>query len=306
MQTILITGGTGLLGTALTTMLVQKGYKVIILSRTEKQSQNPNVSFKVWNIAKQFIDPNAIAEADHIIHLAGAGIAEKRWTAERKNEIEKSRVESGKLLVSAIKSQSHKIQTLVSASGAGYYGADNGVPFTETMPANNDFLGNTCQNWENATQEIETLNIRRVILRISVVLCKNGGALKEFLTPLKFRLATTLGSGKQITSWVHIADLCNSFIFAIENKSVNGIYNIATSQPVSNHQLITALAKQKYGNYFLPIPVPAFMLKIMLGQMSQIILKSVTVNNQKSLDAGFVYFYNNIEDALKNIVEQNA
>jgi uncharacterized protein len=304
MKTVLITGGTGLVGKALRQALLQKGYRVIILSRQENAiSDIANLSYAQWNVEKQTIDQEAIAATDYIIHLAGAGVADKRWTAKRKQEIVDSRINSSKLIVDSLKTVPNKVKAVISASAIGWYGADpiipNPNPFKENFPADTAFLGTTCKLWEQSIDPVTELSKRLVKLRIGIVLSEQDGALKEFLKPLRFGVAAILGSGKQILSWIHINDLASLFIYAMENESVNGVYNAVTPNPVSNKELTLILARSKK-KFFIPIHVPSFILKIMLGEMSVEILKSATVSADKILNAGFQFDFPFIEDALKN------
>jgi uncharacterized protein len=303
MQTILITGGTGLVGNVLCKQLLSNGYKVIVLTRKARQSTITNLAYRLWDVDAQYIDPTAIQQANHIIHLAGASVAEKRWTAKRKDEILNSRINSGKLLAHAIKTIPNNIETVVSASAQGWYGADAGTIFTETMPAHNDFLGDTCQKWEQSVQPIQSLGKRLVVLRIGIVLSTKGGALKEFLKPLAFRLATILGNGKQVISWIHINDLCAMFMHAINNKAVMGIYNACATNPVSNKELIKTAAAIKFKKWYLPVYVPSFILKLVLGQMSIELLKSTTMDNSKIKQTGFNFSFSHIKQALENLLQ---
>lgn len=308
MSTVLITGGTGLVGKALTKALLVKGYEVIVLSRTidSFQERIAGLSYAQWDINNQTMDAVAVAKADYIIHLAGAGVADKRWSQKRKEEIVNSRVKSGELLVKALKETDNKVKAVISASAIGWYGPDpvipNPHPFKETDEAANDFLGQTCKQWERSTEAIRMLDKRVVIFRIGIVLSKDGGALKEFIRPLRFGTAAILGNGKQIISWIHIDDLVGLYINAIENEILNGIYNAVTPSPVSNRQLTLSLAKQRNGRWFIPIPVPAFVLKIVLGEMSVEVLKSATVNSEKILLTGFSFKYPAIDGALKQLM----
>jgi uncharacterized protein (TIGR01777 family) len=308
MMTVLITGGTGLVGKALTKALLEKGYHVIVLSRTLDNSQKKatGLSHAQWNINEQTIDAAAVAKADYIIHLAGAGVADERWSKKRKKEIVDSRVKSGELLVKALKETDNKVKAVISASAIGWYGPDpvipNPNPFKETDKPANDFLGQTCKQWETSTEAIRTLDKRVVIFRIGIVLSKDGGALKEFIKPLRFGMAAILGNGKQIISWIHIDDLVGLYINAIENEQLNGTYNAITPSPVSNKQLTLALAKQRNGRWFIPIPVPAFVLKIVLGEMSIEVLKSATVSSEKILLTGFSFHYPSIQGALQQLM----
>lgn len=307
METILITGGTGMIGKAITQMLTAKGYSVIILSRGEKTSGQPNVSFAQWDIEKQTIDTDAIKKANHIIHLAGANVAEKRWTKKRKQEILESRTKSGALLVKALKENENKVKTFVSSSAIGWYGPDNKEStkngFKETDPYFDDFLGSTCSKWEESTKEIEHLGKRLVYLRTGIVLDNDGGALKEFKNPLKFGVAAILGSGKQIISWIHVEDLCRMYIYAIENN-ISGVFNAVAPNPVSNKTFTVELAKKLRGKTYIPIHVPSFVLKIVLGEMSIEVLKSANINDDKIRNTGFKFLYPSLDAALNELVKK--
>jgi len=304
MPTILITGGTGMIGKRLTQLLIEKGYEVIILSR---QSSNVNrasdrVVYANWNITDQTIDKEAFAKADHIIHLAGAGVADKRWSDKRKQEIIDSRTQSSALLVKTLAETPNKVQTVISSSAIGWYGADtessskNG--FTEEAGADTEFLGETCRLWEESIQPVTQLGKRLVKLRTGIVLSNEGGALTEFKKPLKAGIAAILGNGQQVISWIHIDDLCHLFIYAIENKEMNGSYNAVASHPVTNKYLTLALAKQMRGSFFIPIYVPSWVLTMVLGEMSIEVLKSATVNCRKIQMARFSFLFPTIEKAL--------
>ena len=300
MATILVTGGTGLVGQALTRQLTNMGYYCIVMSRKPRPATN-GIRYAVWNPDAGTMDEASLQEADYIIHLAGAGVADQRWTAARKKEIRDSRVKSGELLVKKLTTVPHKIRAVISASAIGWYGADpeipNPQPFTEEAPPDTAFLGDTCFRWEESLQPITEMPVRLVKLRIGIVLSMDGGALREFIKPLRFGVATVLGSGKQMVSWIHIEDLVNMFVFAITNVKVEGIYNATAPAPVSNQELILTLAKSRKG-FYLPIPVPAFILKIVMGEMSIEVLKSATVSSLKIQQAGFTFRYPAIREAL--------
>jgi uncharacterized protein (TIGR01777 family) len=301
MSTILITGGTGLVGTALCKVLVEKGFDIIILSRTKRASQHPQISYATWNIEQQTIDVDALQKADAIIHLAGAGVAEKRWTQKRKQEIIDSRVNSSKLLVNGLKQVQHKVKVLVSASAIGWYGPDpaNHIDgFHEADAPHEDFLGNTCKAWEQSIEPLQDLGIRLVKFRTGIVLSQEGGALKEFLKPIQLGVAAILGSGKQVISWIHIQDMCSMYVQAISNKTWQGSYNAVAPIPVSNKELTLALAKQVRKKFYIPIHVPSFLLKLILGEMSIEVLKSTTVSSKKIETAGFSFQYSTIQQAV--------
>lgn len=285
--------------------LIAKGYDVIILTRQKnKRSQIPHLYYAYWDMEQQTIDENAIKKADYIIHLAGANVAEKRWTTKRKKEIEESRTKSGALLVKALTEIPNKVQAVVSASAIGWYGPDmqifNAKSFVETDPPANDFLGTTCQQWERSILPVMELDKRLVILRTGIVLSTNGGAYAEFKKPLQFGIAAILGSGEQIVSWIHIEDIVSLYIYAIENKNMQGIYNAVVPEPVSNKQLILSIAKAK-GGIYIPIRVPAFVLKTVLGEMSIEVLKSATVSSEKVASAGYSFLFPNIKVAVENL-----
>jgi uncharacterized protein len=307
-STILITGGTGLIGTALTKALIGNGYKVIILTRdpTSKKNQSQkSVTYAGWDIEKQTLDLKALQQADYIVHLAGAGIADKRWTEKRKQEIVDSRVKSGELLVKTLKENQHKVKAFISASAIGWYGNDQKTPhphpFIETDNAADDFLGNTCRQWEASVQPVTALDIRLVKIRTGIVLSSQGGALKEFQKPIRFGIAAILGGGKQIISWIHIEDLVRIYMYALQNENLQGAYNAVAPHPVSNKELTIQLAKQMKGSFFVPVHVPVFVLKWMLGEMRNEVLKSVTVSSKKIKSQDFTFQFPALAAALKNV-----
>ncbi|HEX8277327.1 MAG TPA: TIGR01777 family oxidoreductase [Segetibacter sp.] len=307
MSTILITGGTGLIGSALSHMLTAKGHTVIILTRAQKPSSDPNIDHASWDIKAKTIDRKAISRADYIVHLAGAGVAEERWTKDRKKEIVESRTESGALIVKALKEIPNKVKAVISASAIGFYGDDEKrsprkKAFTEEMRPDKEFLGETCRLWEESIEPVQNLDKRLVKLRIGIVLSNDGGAFPEFKKPVKFGIAGVLGSGKQVISWIHIEDLCRMFLFAIENEIVQGVYNAVAPMPVRNKDLTLLLAEKMKGRFFVPLHVPAFVLKAMLGQVSIEVLKSATVSCEKIRTDGFSFLYPSIETALDELV----
>lgn len=296
-----------MVGQQLTGLLLSKGYDVIWLSRTpgKKQMGDKTIQIASWNLKEQTIDETAIQQADHIIHLAGAGVADKRWTAKRKQEILDSRTQSSALLVKALKTIPNKVQSVVSASAIGWYGPDEyntvASSFTEEMPPYPDYLGNTCKAWEESIAPVTELGKRLVKLRIGIVLSTTGGALAEFKKPLKAGMAAILGNGKQIISWIHVNDLCRMFLYAIENQSMQGTFNAVAPHPVSNKALTLTLAKQKNGSFYIPFYVPAFLLKMILGEMSIEVLKSATVSSRKIEEQGFRFEYPTVQQALMHL-----
>ena len=308
METVLITGGTGMVGKHLTELLVVKGYNVVIVSRKKVMARrHASISYALWDVEAQTIDNEAIERSDYIINLAGAGVADKRWSALRKKEIVESRTKAGATIVKALETIPNKVKCVVNASAIGWYGADTRESlqkgFTENAVADTEFLGDTCLQWEASIEPVAKLGIRLVKLRIGIVLSNNGGALVEFLKPLKWGIASILGYGKQVISWIHVEDLCRLFAYAIENKAMDGAYNAVASVPVTNKELTLTLAKIVKGKSYISAHVPSFVLKIMLGEMSIEVLKSATVNNHKIKALGFQFKFPTVELALKDLVE---
>lgn len=301
MKTIGITGGTGLVGRAITRLLIAKGYKVIIFSR-KLQPDTESVSYAHWDADKQEIDLKAVQELDGLIHLAGEGVADKRWTTQRKQQILESRTVGTSFITSQLIEHSSRCKTFISASAIGYYGPDiGGKPFTETDNSSADFLGSTCAAWENASKDING-KIRRVILRIGIILGNEAGAFKEFVKPTKFGIAPLLGGGKQIISWIHIDDMAAMFVYALENEAISGTYNGVAPAPVMQKLLMHTI--RHYKSWFIiPLPVPAFVLKIMLGEMSIEVLKSATVSSSKIENAGFQFQYPTIGKAIAQLLK---
>lgn len=312
MRTILITGGTGMIGKQLTTLLIQKGYDVIILSRGNVHDQNvsPHISYARWDVDNAYIDTDALAKADHIIHLAGAGVADKRWSKKRKQEILDSRVNSSALLVKALAENKNQLKSLISSSAIGWYGADTAKSrqqgFSEEAKAATAFLGETCRLWEEHIDPVVKQGIRLVKLRTGIVLSNEGGAFVAFKKPLKAGIASILGSGDQIISWIHVEDLCQLYLYAIEHPEMQGVYNAVAPHPVTNQCLTLALAKQMCGQFYIPVYIPAFIVKIMLGEMSIEVLKSANVDAHKILLTGFNFSYPTIQLAIAALLKNKS
>ncbi|OQP61385.1 hypothetical protein A3860_06655 [Niastella vici] len=308
MATILITGGTGTIGKALTNALTGKQHQVIILTRNPRQGTDA-VTYAAWDPANNSIDIGAVQKADYIINLAGAGVADKRWTKKRKQELVDSRVQSGQLLVKTLQQNDNKVKAVISMSGIGWYGDDKKrgpqqTMFREGDPADEGFLGQTCVKWENAIKPVTALNKRIVIFRSGIVLAKDGGALDEFKKPVKAGIAPIFGSGHQVTSWIHIDDLCRLFLLAIDNERIRGEYNTVAPQPVSNKNFMLTLAKKMKGSFYIPIYVPSFLLKLILGEVSIEILKSATVSSEKLVSTGFQFLFPTLEVALDDLIKK--
>lgn len=295
-EVVLVTGGTGLIGQVLIPMLEDAGYEVILLSRTQKNEK----SF-LWDIETNFIDKQAIIKSQHLIHLAGTGIADKPWSESRKKEIIDSRVNSTALLLKSFKQNNIELKTVVAASAIGYYGTvTNEHVYTENDSPGNGFLADSCVQWEKATSQLSEITDKLVQLRIGIVLDKNGGALKKIAQPIHFYAGAALGTGKQYTPWIHVKDLCNIIMFALKNQQVKGIYNAVSSSNITNAEFTQAIGKALHKPILLP-PVPAFVLKTILGEMANMVLEGSKVSNQKIKQAGFKFQYDNIDEALQQI-----
>ena len=303
---VLITGGTGMVGKRLVKTLTDKGYEVAVLTRkVENQPLLPGVTYYKWDFEKDIIDEHALNDIDAIIHLAGSGVMDKKWNNAYREEILKSRTDSITYLLQKLQKRNHKVKTLVSASAIGWYGADkkHDYAFTEKDLANNDFLGKTCKLWEESAEQAESLGIRVCKLRIGIVLSDKGGALPEFIKPIKMGIAAIFGSGKQMVSWIHVEDLCRMFLYALENETIKGSYNAVAPAPSSNKNLVVNIANLLKGRFWIPIFVPSLLLKCILGERSIELLKSTTVSSKKISAAGFTFLYPEISEALKKILK---
>jgi len=299
-QKILVTGASGLVGSRLTEMLLEKGHHVSHLGRSKK---NGSIPAFVWDVENKFIDLQALEGVDTIIHLAGAGIADQRWTAQRKKEILQSRTHSTKLLFDTLRNHSHTVKTFVGASAIGYYGfgLDQEV-FTEESKAGSGFLADVTREWEEQTDTIATLGLRLVKLRIGIVLSEKGGALAEIAKPIRFGVGAPLGSGKQFLSWIHIDDLCAMFIQAAEDQSWHGAYNAVGINWVTNAELTKAIAHVLKKPLWLP-PIPDFIMKLILGEMAGMVLNGSKVSSEKIQKTGFQFKYLELNAALKSLLK---
>jgi uncharacterized protein len=293
---ILITGGTGFLGQHLSNIFRKNNFEVSILSRHPDSNKNEFL----WDVEKRILDEGAFENVDTIIHLAGANIGTRRWTAKRKKEILDSRVKSAELLFEKLKSGNHSVKTFISPSAVGYYGDRGGEWLDENQPAGKDFLADVCRQWEEAVLKIQSLNIRVVILRMGILLDKDEGALPVMAMPVKFFVGAPVGSGNQYISWIHIDDICNLYLKAVRDENMTGIYNAVATKPVTNREFTKTLAKTMH-RPFWNIPVPAFLLKIFLGEKADMVTGGQRVLNEKIMNAGFQLQYPELAAALKNV-----
>lgn len=299
METILISGGSGLVGRHLCKKLKDKGYRVAILSRASRQ--NTDIPTYAWDVDKKVIEKEAIEKTDFIIHLAGANIGDKRWTAKRKQLIIDSRVKTGQLILEKIKVNKNKLKAFISASAIGYYGTiTSDKIFCEMDSPSNDFLGETCRQWEQSADNFEKLGIRTVKIRTGVVLARLGGALAKMIIPIKLGIGSPIGNGRQYMPWIHIEDLCNIYIKAIEDTKMKGAYNAVAPDHKTNRDFTKTLALILKRPFWFP-NIPAIVMKIMFGKMSAMLIKGSRVSSDKIRAAGYNFLFPDLNSALTNL-----
>ena len=300
-KTILITGGSGLIGKILTSMLLQKGYLIHHLSRNPELHANPKIKIFKWDVGKNEIDENCIDGVETIIHLAGEGIAEKRWTASRKEQIIKSRTDSIEMIYNLLsRKQGHQVKNIIASSAIGFYGDRRNETLTEESKAGSGFLTESCIVWEKAVDKGNSPDFRIVKLRTGVVLSAAGGALPEMAALIKKGFGSPLGSGEQWISWIHIHDAAKMYIFALENEKLTGTYNMVSPNPVTNKVFTETLASVFGKKIWLP-NVPAIGLKLLMGEMSALVLDSAKVSSTKILAEGFHFDYPALNLSLAEI-----
>lgn len=303
MEKVLITGGSGIVGKHLSHKLQERGYSVAILSRAKMQTAG--VMVYIWNLNNSEIEEKAINNVDYIIHLAGANIGEKRWTKARKQLIVDSRVKTAELIFKKVKEQNKGLKAFISASAIGYYGTiTSDKIFKETDLPSDDFLGNTCKEWEDIVDRFKELKIRIVKIRTGVVLTEKKGALSKIITPVKMGIASAIGSGEQYLPWIHIDDLCEIYIKAIEDKQMNGAYNAVAPDHKTNKDFTKILASVLNKPFWFP-KIPASLMKLIFGEMSVLLLKGSRVSADKILEAGYKFQFPDLKSALTNLIKKN-
>ncbi len=298
---ILIAGGSGLVGKHLTKHLKQMGHNVAWLSRSSKA--NSPVKTYTWNPKTGEIDPEALVFAEVIVNLAGAGVADHRWTKDYKTEMVDSRIQSTTTLAKALKDTKHGVKAYISASAIGYYGNQTATETPETTPAADTFLAQLCVDWEQAVQPIERSGVRTAIIRVGVVLAREGGFVPQVAAPIKWGVGAALGNGKQFTSWIHIDDLVGIFSKAITDINWSGIYNGVAPNPETNASLTKLMAKLLNRPVLLP-PVPVFALRMLFGEMADMLVGSQHIAAQKVIQSGYSFAYTKAEDALRNLLSK--
>ncbi len=300
-KVVLITGASGLIGNYLSKLLDDNNFEVIHLVR-KKVSDSKYQQF-VWNVNEDFIEEEALMKTNIIIHLAGTAIADKPWTQERKKEIIDSRVLGTNFLIKKLVSLKIKLDAFVAASAIGFYGLNSiGRPFEETDKHDLGFLGDCCSQWESASSKAIDISTKFSIIRIGIVLAKEGGALPKLVQPINYFVGSALGTGKQTMPWIHIYDLCNIFFEAVTNPTMNGIYNGVSPSAATNYDLTMNVAKVLNRPLVLP-KVPAFFIKFIFGELSQLVLDGAPVSAKKIIDTGFKFKFAELNDALNNLLK---
>lgn len=294
-RNVLISGGSGLIGSELVKILRNKNYNIALLSRKISTS---DIKTFLWDYERSFIDEKSIEFADAIIHLAGENISNKRWSEKQKKKIIESRVNTTNLLFDKIKNSSKKPEVIISASAIGFYGTFNSEKiFNEDDNAGNDFLAQTVKEWEQAVMQFNEIGIRTVILRTGVVISKDGGALPKMIAPVKYGLGAALGNGKQYVPWIEISDLANLYLFTLENSNTHSIYNAVSPDYINNIELMKTIARSLNKPFFFP-NLPSFVMKLIYGEMSDILLKGSRVSSKKIEEAGFEFNYTDINSIM--------
>ena len=301
MKRVLITGGTGLIGRALSANMAADGYEVIVLSRNPERATGlpPDVRAERWD-ARTAAGWGVLADGAHaVVNLAGEGISAGRWMAERKRRIRDSRIDAGRGVVEAIESAKQKPQVLVQASGVGFYGPRGEEDVLESAPAGRDYLARLAVEWESSTAAVEAFGVRRVIIRTGIVLSKNGGALPRMKLPFRFFLGGRLGSGRQWLPWIHIADEVGAIRFLLENEKASGPFNLCAPNPVTNADFSRWLGRQM-GRPAL-VPTPGFLLRLVFGEMAGMLLSGQRAVPRHLTQMGYAFRFAEAEAALRDI-----
>ncbi len=299
MAIILITGGSGLIGRRLSMDLLQNGHTVRWLGRRPSLVEEGRYN---WDLARGTMDVAALKDVDHIVHLAGAGIADKRWTTGRVKELIDSRTESARLLLRTAQDLGTPVKSFIGAAGIGYYGAiTRDQVFEESDAAANDTIGTISRVWEEAVDEWAPFT-RVVKLRTPVVLSPTGGALSKLAIPVRWGLGAALGTGKQWMPWVHLDDLVHLYVEVVQDDRFAGAYNVNTGSDVTNEEFMRTASKVLGRPFFLP-KVPGFLLRAALGELSSVLLEGSRVSNKKLMDTGFTFRYPGLEGALRDLLK---
>lgn len=299
-KSIVISGGTGLIGSRIIEMLDKSKYDLRVFTRSPRKAHD-NVSYFKWDPMMGEIDLAGLKDCDHILSLAGAGIADKRWTEQRKKLIIESRVKGNELIAASLKEMGHRPTSIVAGSAIGYYGDRGSEELKDDAVAGGkEFLTDSTTQWENALMGLHAHTDQLTIVRIGIVLSTRGGALEKMMIPLRFGISGYFGNGKQYYSWIHIDDVCRMLIKGIEDKNWSGTYNGTAPEPLQ----LKEMAKQ-IKNMFLPIafaaPVPEFLLKIAMGEMTKMLVNSTRAIPSKAQNEGFEYLFVDVGKAVEDL-----
>ncbi len=297
MRRVVITGGTGLVGMHLSTLLEKEQYDVVHLSRSNK----PGERFKTyrWEPESGYCDKNAFKNGDTVIHLAGANIGERRWTARRKRAIINSRTESARLIYDASVASGIRLDAFITASGKDYYGCGISEKiFGETDPPGTDFMAETCRLWEAAAEPFEAAGVRVVKIRTALVLAAKGSAISKLMAPARAGLIIRLGTGRQYFPWIHIYDLCNVYLKAVSDSAMSGPFNASAPDHITHDRLMSVIARYKHLPIFIP-HVPGWLLHLILGEMSVVLTTGSRISPARLIRSGFEFRYPDIDRALR-------
>jgi uncharacterized protein (TIGR01777 family) len=293
---ILIAGGTGMIGTALTKSFLADGHQVWVVTRNPQKAHLPAGAAALgWNGLA-----DALSRMDAVVNLVGESLSHWPWTKARKQSLLDSRVEPGKTLTRAFQAASPHPGVLIQASGVNFYGPHRQELVTEGDGPGSDFLSRLCVDWEASTRPVETLGVRRAILRTAVVFAPKGGILPLMLLPVRLFAGGPLGSGRQGLAWIHLADEVAAIRFLLENQDARGPFNLTAPDPLSNAAFTRTAARLLRRPYWLP--APAFALRLLLGEMSTLVLDGANLRPARLQALGFTFRFASLEDALKDLL----
>ena len=303
MEKVLISGGTGLVGRYLGRKLLDNGFEVAVLSRQASIKAEPGIHVYYWDIDKGEIDQEALDSCDYIIHLAGVNIGERRWTEKRKQQIIESRVRSAELLLHSVQKQDHDLKAFISASAIGYYGSvTSDRVFDENDVNAEDFLGQTCKQWEQSADRFKDLGIRVVKIRTGIVLFEKGGAVSRLFNLARLGLGSAIGNGKQYLPWIHYEDLCNIYLMAIRNSKMQGAFNAVAPEHISNKEFIRKISEVLRRPFWLP-GIPSGVIGILFGERAAILLNGSRVSPERIKSTGYTFRFSTVKSALHDLIK---
>ncbi len=297
-EIVWIAGGSGLVGQQLFLDIDKSKYDVYILTRS-KTTQSPKPHEILWDTQKGIIETNLLPQ--HIINLAGAGIADQRWTPKRKQELVSSRTQSAETLSKYLDSTNHNIKSYLAASAVGFYGHRGGESLSEESASGDEFMSECCVLWEEASKKLERYSERMCIFRIGIVMSTKDGALPKMLMTQPFRVFNYFGNGEQYYPWIHIRDLVNFIVFSLENSHINGVINTVAPQQITNKEMMNNIMKANKWKGML-LPTPKFILQLVLGEMSAVVLNSNKIDTKKIQNTGYKFLFTDVGLAVKDVI----